>query len=193
MAEGIESSFKNMVLTLFIVALVAATSLAYVFEITKEPIAKAKLEKKKAAIGEVVPTFDSDPIKDMFKVAISEGDSLECYPASKAGELVGIAIKTNTKLGFSGEFWIMVGFNKEGIIHNISVLEHKETPGLGDKMEKKKSDWSNQFNGKSPGEKGLSVKKDGGEIDAITASTISSRAFCDAVNRAYKAYTQGKK
>ncbi len=194
MASKKESSFLNMVITLFVVAAIAATSLAYVYEFTKGPIEKAKLAKKKKAIGMVVPEFDTtaNPIAEMYKVALSEGDSLECYPASKGGKLVGIAVKANTKLGFSGQFWLMVGFETDGTIHNISVLEHKETPGLGDKMEKKKSDWSLQFNGKKPGEKELKVTKDGGEIHAITASTISSRAFCNAVNRAYKAFSKKK-
>ena len=79
-------------------------------------------------------------------------------------------------------------FKTDGSIHNIAVLAHKETPGLGDKMQKNKSGWSNQFNGKNPGEKEVLVKQDGGDIDAITASTITSRAFCDAVARAEKAY-----
>lgn len=194
MASKKESTFVNMVIVLTIVAAVAATSLAYVNEFTKEPIAKAKLKKKKEAISKVVPQFDttSNPIAEMYKVALSEGDSLECYPAKKNGELVGIAVKANTKLGFSGEFWLMVGFKPDGTIQNISVLEHRETPGLGDKMEKKKSDWSLQFNGKNPGLKEMKVTKDGGEIHAITASTISSRAFCDAVNRAYKAFSVKK-
>ena len=82
----------------------------------------------------------------------------------------------------------MVGFLPDGTIRNISVLEHAETPGLGDKMEKKKSSWSEQFNGKNPESYKLQVTKDGGSVDAITAATISSRAYADAVDRAYKAY-----
>ena len=86
----------------------------------------------------------------------------------------------------------MVGFSPEGEIINISVLDHKETPGLGDKMQKDKSEWSNQFNGKNPANDNLVVTKDGGLIDAITASTISSRAYCDAVQRAYDIYMKNK-
>ena len=91
----------------------------------------------------------------------------------------------------------MVGFNPDGSIFDIAVLEHKETPGLGDKIERKKSlnkktlqSWSSQFKGKNPSQNELRVTKDGGKIDAITASTITSRAFCDAVNRAYDAWEQ---
>jgi len=196
MASKKASSFVNMVVILLIVSAVAATSLAYVYKFTKGPIAAAKLKKKKKAIAFVVPDFDAkvdpDPIAAMYKVGLAENDTLECYPVKKGEDLIGVAVKTYTKLGFSGKIWLMVGFSTDGSISNISVLEHKETPGLGDKMEKKKSKWSNQFNGKKPGDKELTVSKDGGEIDAITASTITSRAFCDAVNRAYKAFQQKK-
>lgn len=76
----------------------------------------------------------------------------------------------------------------DGSIHDVVHLEHKETPGLGDKIEKSKSNWSNQFRGKNSANFPLKVKKDGGDVDAITASTISSRAYCDAINRAYKVF-----
>ena len=81
----------------------------------------------------------------------------------------------------------MVGFKPDGSITNVEVLEQKETPGLGTKMA---TDWKNQFVGKNPKNFVLKVGKDGGEIDAITASTITSRAFLDALNRAYNSYKQ---
>lgn len=193
MASKKESTFVNMVLVLFLVAAIAAATLAFVYQATKGPIEAAKLKKKKEAIGKVVPKFENDPIEDMYKAAIGGGDSLEVYPANdKSGNPVGYAVRANTKKGFSGEFWIMVGFKADGTIHNTSVLEHKETPGLGDKMEKKKADWSNKVNGMDPASGKVKIKQDGGEIDAITASTITSRAFCDAIDRAYQAY-QNKK
>jgi electron transport complex protein RnfG len=188
----IESSFKNMVIVLFLVSFVSSATLGFVYELTKEPIAQAKLKKELEAISAVVPQFDNDPYSEMYKVATAEGDSLEFYPAKKGGELVGIAVKTFTNEGFSGEIKIMVGFNSEGAIHNISVLEHKETPGLGDKMDKAKSEWSTQFNGVNPETTNIAVTKDGGEIDAITAATISSRAFVDAVQRAHDAFMNNK-
>ncbi len=186
--KKLESSFVNMLVVLFLVSFVASASLAFVNKATQEPRAKARLDKKTNAIKNVLPEFDNNPIDEVYKIATAEGDSLECYPGKKNGKEVGIAIKTFTKNGFSGEIWLMVGFKPDGTINNISVLEHKETPGLGDKMEKKKTAWSEQFNGKNPKEFNLKVKQDNGEVDAITASTISSRAYCDAVDRAYKSY-----
>ncbi|HRC93634.1 MAG TPA: RnfABCDGE type electron transport complex subunit G, partial [Tenuifilaceae bacterium] len=93
--------------------------------------------------------------------------------------------------GFGGRIELMVGFLPDGTINKITVISHKETPGLGDKIDPGKSDFSVQFEGKNPETFKVMVKKDGGDVDAITASTISSRAFCDAVNRAYKAFKEG--
>ncbi len=181
-----ENSFKNLVLTLLVITLLASTGLGYVYELTKGPIEQAKLVKKLEAIKEVTPAFDNDPNSEMLKMATPDGkDSLEIYPAKKGEEIIGYAVKTYTMKGFSGFIQLMVGFDTKGSIINISVLEHTETPGLGDKMSKSKSPWSNQFNGKNPATHNLKVKQDGGEIDAITASTISSRAYIDAVNRAF--------
>ncbi len=194
MASKTESTFRNMLLALFVVSFISATTLGYVYEFTKEPIAIAKLKKKIAAIKKVVPEFTNDPNADMYKIASDiKGDTLEFYPAYKDSELVGTAIKTFSDLGFTKRIYLMVGFLADGTIHNISVLEHAETPGLGDKMDKKKSKWSEQFNGKNPANYKLIVSKDGGDVDAITAATISSRAYTDAVDRAYKAFIENKK
>jgi electron transport complex protein RnfG len=192
MANKKESTFVSMVLTLLIVTFVASEALGYRDQLTKVPISASKLAKLNNAITQVVPEFDNEPGKEMYKMFV-DGDSLKFFPAKKNGELVGTAISTFTNNGFSGKFKIMVGLLPDGTINNISVLEQKESPGLGDKMQKNKSDWSIQFNGKNPANFQLKVTKDGGDVDAITASTISSRAFCDAVDRAYKAYMEGGK
>jgi len=194
MASKTESTLRNMVLALLLVAAASATSLGYIYELTKGPIDQAKLKKKLSAIQLVVPEFSNDPNADMFKVPCDiEGDSLEFYPAYNNDELVGTAIKTFSDKGFTRRIYIMVGFLADGTIKNIQVLEHAETPGLGDKMSKKKSPWSEQFNGKNPKDFNIKVTKDGGDVDAITAATISSRAFSDAVDRAYKALMKNEK
>jgi len=180
-----ESNLKNMFIALLVITFVASASLGGIYELTKEPIAAAKLEKKNNAIRQVIPEFDNIPTDDVYKKAV-DGDTLYFYPGMKGGELSGTAVETFSNLGFSGEIKIMVGFLPDGTINDVAVLEHKETPGLGEKMERKKSDWSIQFQGKNPETFRLMVKKDGGDVDAITASTISSRAFCDAVSRAYE-------
>lgn len=187
-----ESTFKNMVLTLLVVSLVASAALAAVYMVTLKPIELAKEKKTNDAIQKVVPAFDNNPGEEMYKIA-ADGDTLKLYPARKDGKLVGTAIETFTNKGFGGRFTLMVGLLPDGTISSIEVLGHKETPGLGDKMERSKSSFSVQFDGKNPETFKMAVKKDGGDVDAITASTITSRAFTDAVQRAYDAYKKGGK
>ena len=196
MASKKKSSFINMVVVLFLVAAIAATALAFVYQATKEPIAKAKLEKDKKAVGLVVPEFNNDPVTDSDTIKIGDKDELIFFPAKMDGQLVGMAVKTFSDMGFTERIKIMVCFTPDGKIYNTAVLEHKETPGLGDKMQKNKADWSEQFTGldipniKDNDNDGIliEVKNDQGTIDAITAATISSRAFCDACERAYIAF-----
>ena len=182
-----ESNFVNMVTTLMIVTAVAATVLGFVESFTREPIAQAKLAKLNNALSAVLPEFQDQ--KRSSVLMEGDKDSLILYTATNAnGDYVGTAIETYTDDGFSGRFKILVGFLPDGTINKTAVLEHKETPGLGDKMERKKGPWAEQFDGKHPEKNNLTVTKDGGEIDAITASTISSRAFCDATARAFRAF-----
>jgi electron transport complex protein RnfG len=184
-----ESTFRNMVLSLTFISLAASASLGFVYEFTKKPIELSNLNKKLKAIRLVVPDFNNDPDKEMYKLPTGSGDSLDIYPAKKDNEIVGYAVNTYTKNGFSGNISLMAGFKPDGTIFNITVLEHKETPGLGSKMND--PGFKDQFNLKNPTSFELKVKKDGGPVDAITAATISSRAFCDAVQRAYNTIQKG--
>jgi electron transport complex protein RnfG len=163
--------------------------LGFVYDFTKGPIEVAKLKAQTEAIKTVLPEFDE--LGETMVVSPGEGqDSLEFFPAYKNGELVGTAIKTYTKSGFSGFISIMAGIDKDGNFSGYSVLEHAETPGLGSKIDPWfKTDKGNQsVIGKNPETTDFHVSKDGGQIDAITASTISSRAFLDAMRRAYSTY-----
>ncbi len=187
-----ESTFPNMLITLFGVTLLAAGLVGSVFAITKEPIRLAELKKKNDAIRVVVPGFDNEPSQEVDKVSM-DGDSIYFYTARRGDEILGIAVETFTNKGFGGEIRLMVGFKLDGSIIDIAVIKHAETPGLGDKMEKDKSDFSVQFMGKHPENFKLAVKKDRGDVDAITASTISSRAYCLAVKRAYSALVNSGK
>jgi len=184
-----ESTFRNMALSLTLIALVSSALLGFVNEFTREPIALSNLNKKLNAIRQVVPEFTNNPNDEMYMLPTGEGDSLEIYPAKKDDVIVGYAVNTYTSRGFSGNISLMAGFKADGTIINISVLEHKETPGLGTKMTE--PGFKDQFNDKNPSEFELKVKKDGGPVDAITAATISSRAFCDAVQRAYNTLQKG--
>ena len=184
-----ESTFKNMVLSLTLISLGASACLGFVYEMTREPIAVSVLNKKLNAIKQVVPEFNNNPFEEMFRLPAGDGDSLDIFPAKRDAEIIGYAVNTYTEKGFSGRINIMAGFRSDGSIFNIAVLDHKETPGLGTKMAD--PPFKNQFNDKNPSEFSLKVKKDGGQVDAITAATISSRAFCDAVQKAYNTLQKG--
>jgi Na+-translocating ferredoxin:NAD+ oxidoreductase subunit G len=184
MAKKLESTLLNMILSLSIISMVMSGALGFVYLKTKGPIEKATKDKEMNAIRQVLPDFDSDPLKEM-----SEKDGLIFYPVYNKGQLAGCAIKTFSNKGFSGHFEIMAGFLPDGTIYNTQVIQHKETPGLGNKMVQPK--FKDQFNNKNPGNISLKVKKDGGDIDAITAATISSRAYCDAIQIAYNQLKQG--
>ncbi|MCL2302783.1 MAG: RnfABCDGE type electron transport complex subunit G [Lentimicrobiaceae bacterium] len=186
----IENPLLKLVVALTCISVVSAVVLSVVYMATKEPIAAIKVEKKRAAKILVLPGFDANTGELIEKKIWVEGlrDSLTVTLAYMNNELFGAAVATHTNMAFSGRFDIMVGFDKEGNILNTEVLSHQETPGLGDKIDKRKDKFPLQFVGKNPDRNNLAVRKDGGEIDAITAATITSRAFSDAVNNAWKAY-----
>jgi Na+-translocating ferredoxin:NAD+ oxidoreductase subunit G len=181
-----ESTFSSMVLTLFLVTLGASGAMGYVYELTKDAISEAEAAKKNLAIKRVLPDFNNQPNQEFTKVASEiPGDTLYFYIGKMDSDTVGYAIESFSKNAFAGLLKILVGFTPDGIIKSIAVLDHKETPGLGAKITQ--PDFSNQFLGKNPAEFNLKVSKDGGKVDAITASTITSRAYCEAVQRAYDA------
>lgn len=182
-----ESTFFGMLLSLLVITLVSGFALGFVNDLTIEPKTKAKLEKKINALKLVLPAFDNNPVEDIKMVKSDKvSDSVEIYPAYSKNEFVGAAVIGSTDKGFSGLVKVMVGFKPNGAIENVVVLEQKETPGLGTKMTEDK--FIQQFKGINISDFKLEVKKDGGEVDALTGATISSRAFCDATQMAYDAF-----
>jgi electron transport complex protein RnfG len=180
--KRLESNLLNMVLSLTMVTLGAAALLGGLYVMTAEPIQQQKAEKQQAAISAVLPAIEGLEI-----APAEEKDGNTIYKAYKDGEWVATAVQTE-ETGFGGKFRLMVGFDKEGNVVNYEVLEHQETPGLGDHMTTWfKTDKNRQsVVGKNPVTTHFFVSKDeGGEVDAITAATISSRAFLKAVRNAY--------
>ena len=194
--EKLKSSLLNMVLSLGVITIVAALLLGGVYSLTKDTIAEAERNAQVQAISEVAPEFDNNPLEEqyVYKANVGTKDSLDIvvYPARKGGELVGAAVKSVTMNGFSGEIVIMCGFKADGTVNNYKVLKHAETAGLGSKMQEwfRTEKGSQNVLGLNPGKNNVRVKKDGGEVDAITAATISSRAFLGALNDAYNAYLE---
>ena len=186
MAKKAQSTLINMLLSLTVIAVVAAGALALVSSVTAEPIAKAQQAKTEAAIKAVLPPFEQ-----LEELSV---DGVTCTKAfNAAGELQGMAIMSSSEKGFGGHLGVMVGFDAEGNVTGYQVLQTAETPGLGAKA----GEWFQQGNkgdiiGMNPSTP-LSVKKDGGQVDAISGSTITSRAFCEAINNAYTTFQNVEK
>lgn len=176
--KKLESTWYNMALVLTLIAVVAGAALGYVNELTKGPIEEIKAQQLADGIKKVL---------NAQELQVEEPETAEdgtvLYQTDK-----GTAVKATDPNAFSGKLTVLVGFDVKGVIQGYEVLETSETPGLGAKA----NQWFQTGGkgciiGKNPGEKALDVKKDGGEVDAITASTITSRAFLRCVNKAYAA------
>ena len=191
--KKIESSLLNMVMVLVAVALIMGGVLAWVNHMTEGPI-KAQADKalaegiKTVMGGEKLTVVANDTV---HKTIDGKETTFVVHKTQNSRKQdLGVAIESTT-MGFGGELKVLVGFDVDGNITGYTILQHAETPGLGAKADKwfQEGEKGNII-GKSPSQKPLVVKKDGGDVDAITASTITTRAFLKAVNQAYDAYTQ---
>ena len=189
--KKLESTLTNMVLVLTGVAVIMGGILAFVNHLTEGPIN----EQKAKALADGLKT-----VMCVDNLTVNQTDTVQTkgpkgkdvtyiiYNTNDAqGKALGAAVETIAN-GFGGELKLLVGFDPEGKILGYTLLEHAETPGLGAKADKwfQKGE-KGDIIGKDPSEP-LTVSKDGGKVDAITASTITSRAFLLAVNNAYNAY-----
>lgn len=175
-----------MVAVLFCITLVASAGVGSIYQLTAEPIAAANAAAVTEALRQVLPAFEETSEQELTLDEMP----ITVYTALSADKTVGYAVKSMTKNGFGGAITMMVGFDTMGKILNVNVLSQAETPGLGTKMAEPENVLLKSVQGKNPAEMNLAVKKDGGDVDALTAATISSRAYVDAVARAYNAFTQ---
>ena len=181
---AVKSSFRNMTVCLFAICIVCSSLLAGVYALTKEPIDAAAKAKNEAAIMEVLP--ETAAVIEEERTVDFEGASYAYNLAyDEQGNTVGCAINV-APVGFGGPISIKVGFDADGVIWNTKVLSQAETPGLGAKCVE--PSFADQFKNFDPSSKKLAVKKDGGVVDAITASTITSRAYADGVALAVKVF-----
>ncbi len=191
MAKKKESTLINMLIALLVITAVSGGVLGLVYGMTKDAIAEVDQKKNEAAIQAVLPLDGEITYKADTMTFTDEGVTMT-FPCNLAydanGNFKGAAVKTSEG-GFGGKIDMMVGFLADGTIKGTSVLSHSETPGLGANMTGKFKD---QFVDKNPANFKLTVSKDGGDVDAITAATITSRAFSKAVDKAYKAFEANK-
>jgi len=175
------------------ISLVCATLLGAVYQVTEEPIRQAKNKAVVEGIQKVLPEGTKADADN--KVIVDESNPLSpvIYPAVRDGVVVGAAVKATSTAGYGGNLVVMVGI--EGVpgsglkVFNTSVLDmSKETPGLGTKVAEPA--FAGQWNNRLVTEKAMAVKKDGGDVVAVSGATITSRAFTDCVNQAINAWTK---
>ncbi|EIJ41253.1 electron transport complex, RnfABCDGE type, G subunit [Beggiatoa alba B18LD] len=176
------------------VGLLASAALVIANVETHDAIEKAKAAEKQASIEQVLPAalHDNDMLKEAIEVTNADGSKRQIYVAKKAGELTGVAFEV-TGHGYAGAINLIMGIDKSGKILGVRTLAHKETPGLGDKIEISKAPWIESFTAKSladPDEKGWKVKKDGGIFDQFTGATITPRAVVNAVKEGLDFYKE---
>jgi electron transport complex protein RnfG len=191
------SMTKNSVL-LGAFALVTTALLALTAEFTKERIATAERAAQQQALFEIIPRarHNNDLLSDTIKIPESAWAGLglksggEIYVARHSDETIAVIIPALAPDGYSGDIRMMVGINADGTIAGVRVIDHKETPGLGDKIDLKKNQWILGFNGKSlnspessPKTTKWQVKKDGGDFDQFAGATITPRAVVNQVRR----------
>ena len=181
--KKLPSTLPNMLCVLTLISVIAAGALAYVNKMTAGPIEENKARTLAEGINTVLGVSDAQ-VQETKEVEDANGNPVIIYATDK-----GVAVQAIDPNGFGGKLSVLVGFADEGSIKGYTVLEHAETPGLGAKA----GDWFQQGNkgcvvGANPSQANLTVKKDGGDIDAISGSTITSRAFLRVVDKAYKSF-----
>jgi len=184
------SAIKTSTLAISLFAVVCAAVIAITQVSTKDTIAANEREFKAKALYEIIPreSIDNKLLEDTFTVQVAQlghKSGVTAYKARKDDAVTAVILPVVAPDGYTGNISMIVGINADGSLAGVRVLTHKETPGLGDKVETKKSDWILSFNGqKKTVEVTWGVKKDGGQFDQFTGATITPRAVVNAVGRA---------
>ena len=187
------ASLKKNTLGISIFAVVTAGLIAITQVMTADQISDNKRNEESRALHEIVPEGSTDTDLVSSKLVIEAPElgyqQATVYQAIKDGEVNTVILPVITPEGYSGDIALIVGINADSTVEGVRVLAHQETPGLGDKIDLKKSDWIKTFNGKTldgPVDSNWAVKKDGGEFDQFTGATITPRAVVGAVGMAIR-------
>lgn len=184
-------------LLLAIFAVIGTGLVAFTFDATKDRIAEAERQALLKSLHEVIPkwTHDNELINDQIQVTseqyLGTNESLSVFRARLEGQPVAAILTAVAPDGYNGDIKILIGVSYAGEIHGVRVINHRETPGLGDAIETRRSDWILGFNGQSKEKiekKKWRVKKDGGVFDQLTGATITPRAIVKAVHKALDYY-----
>lgn len=188
---SIIDSIKHNAVKMALFAAVTTGITAVINTVTKPTIEKQSVAQQKIVLDQVVPSqlYDNKMQQECHLVtdkALGNDKPHYLYVARRQNHLVAVAIETTAPDGYSGEIQLLVGADFNGNVYGVRVIEHHETPGLGDKIELRLSDWINRFNGKQvtgEDDQHFAVKKDGGNFDQFTGATITPRAVVNAVKR----------
>jgi electron transport complex protein RnfG len=189
-----------VLLTLF--AVVCTVLVAYTFESTRGRIAKSEREALLQSLHSVIPPemHDNDLFSDVILVTskkyLGTDQPVPVFRARKNGKPVAAILTPIAPDGYNGAIKLIIGIRYDGTIIGVRVLQHNETPGLGDAIEVRRSPWIHVFDGRSlqnPGKEGWKVKRDGGDFDQITGATITPRAVVKAVHNALLYFAKNKK
>ncbi|MCH8476700.1 MAG: RnfABCDGE type electron transport complex subunit G [Wenzhouxiangella sp.] len=182
-----QTTKRRAVVSIALIGLVAASLLAGVNRLTEDRIAAERERHAQAALVALLPTdsFDNLPRQDAITIEPGPyGLPLLVYPARMGDELTALIADVTTPAGYSGDIRMLVAVDPAGVIIGVSVVEHRETPGLGDLIERRKSDWIEQFRSRSlddPDSEGWAASRRGGEFDTLASATVTSQAVIRAV------------
>jgi len=179
-------------LHLAVFSLLVVGSVSIMFHITKDKIAANEYQALLSSLQQVLvaQTYDNDVVNSV----LNRGN-YKIYQAKQGNKVVAVILQTTTTEGYNGDIQLLIAFDYLGKLLGVEVLKHKETPGLGDKIERQKSDWLLSFQGKAVTMMQTSlwaVKRDGGEFEQFTGATITPRAIVNAVKRAGQFFSDNK-
>lgn len=164
---------------------------------TDEPIKQRRIEDLQNSLVQVLPPaiYDNNPALDVFLVPEADGKERKIFRATKEGKVTGVAYEVVAQGGYAGPIRLILGVDPDGKILGVRATVHKETPGLGDKIEPKKTNWILQFAGLSLGEPPVEkwkVKKDGGQFDQFSGATITPRAVVGGIRQGLEFFAANK-
>jgi electron transport complex protein RnfG len=199
--QQLATNMIRTALLLTVFALVCTVLVAYTYKSTRVKIAEQEREALMRSLHSVInpEIYDNNLFTDIVNVnsdtLLGTDKAVPVFRARMQSKPVGAILTPVAPNGYNGEIKLIIGILYDGTLSGVRVLSHRETPGLGDAIEERRSDWILGFNGKSltnPGKKGWKVKRDGGQFDQITGATITPRAIVKAVYNALEFFQQNK-
>ena len=197
--NGLQKHILRITLLLLVFAVVATALVAFINQQTRDQIEENEKQALLSTFNALIPTdrYDNDILSDTLLLppteALGNTEETPVYRARLKGDPSAVILTVTAPNGYSGGIKMLIGIYADGTIAGVRVINHKETPGLGDKIEEKRDNWIYQFEGLSlenPSPAKWKVKKDGGDFDQFTGATITPRAVVGAIKRSLEYFSQ---